>query len=81
VLPGDFIGAFPVSTMTQDENFVGESFEVFSAKLLRSPHFLFSAVVNSREMNRGFAALLGGESFKVFSAKLTQGVKELHDFS
>ena len=62
--------------MTQDENFVGEGFAVFSAKRLRSPHFLFSAVVNSDEINRNVAALLGGESFEVFSAKLKREAKK-----
>jgi hypothetical protein len=51
VLPGDFIGAFPAPTMTQEEISVGEGFEEKSAKLLRRSHFIVSGREQSHPIN------------------------------
>ena len=48
MVPSDFIEAFPVSTMRQDEIFVGVSSAEISAELLPQQYFVIGAIVNSR---------------------------------
>jgi hypothetical protein len=47
VLPGDFIDAFPVSTMTQKEVFAGANFEEKSAKPLQLRPVVTDAIGDS----------------------------------